>query len=190
MFAVKQMFSIMEMAMKERAMFRERMLMKQKFIEETRLTQLSLVQAQLKAGLITAVEAGLTINSINLHAAKNLTEANMSLGTFMSQLGPLGIAAFALSIGGVIASIVSAKRKGQAEIASLSDAPVKLGGSSGQSASKPSAPDFNVVGASVQSQLAQAIGSSEREPLRAYVVSSDVTSAQEMDRKVIEGASI
>jgi len=190
MFAVKQMFSIMEMAMKERAMFRERMLMKQKFIEETRLTQLSIIQEQLKAGLISGVQAQIAINGVNLKAAENMAGANMSLGSFMANLGPLGIAAFALSIGGVIASIVSAKRKGQAEIASLSDAPVNLGGSSGQSASKPAVPDFNVVGASGQNQLAEAIGASNNEPLRAYVVSSDVTSAQEMDRKIVEGASI
>lgn len=52
------------------------------------------------------------------------------------------------------------------------------------------APAFNVVGASQTNQLAQAIAMSEQEPLKAYVVASDVTSAQELDRKIIEGASI
>jgi hypothetical protein len=49
---------------------------------------------------------------------------------------------------------------------------------------------FNVVGASAQTQIAEAIAAIEEKPIKAYVVSSDVTSAQEMDRKVIEGASI
>jgi len=49
---------------------------------------------------------------------------------------------------------------------------------------------FNVVGASQQTQIAEAIAAIEEKPIKAYVVSSDVTSAQEMDRKVIEGASI
>ena len=113
----------------------------------------------------------------------------MSIGEFMSQLGPLGIAAFALSIGGVLASIFSAKRKANAEIAGLSDAPVSVGGGGGAAAA-PAAPSFNVVGASAQNQLAAAIAGQQSEPVRAYVVSSDVSTAQELDRKIVEGASI
>ena len=52
------------------------------------------------------------------------------------------------------------------------------------------APAFNVVGASETNQLASAIGEQEQTPTRAYVVSSDVTSAQELDRNIVEGASI
>ena len=39
-------------------------------------------------------------------------------------------------------------------------------------------------------QLADAIGGQTQTPTRAYVVSSDVTSAQELDRNIVEGASI
>ena len=51
-------------------------------------------------------------------------------------------------------------------------------------------PAFNVVGASGTSQLADAIGGQSQQPTRAYVVSNDVTSAQSMDRNIIDGASI
>ena len=51
-------------------------------------------------------------------------------------------------------------------------------------------PAFNVVGQSGETQLADAIGSQTQRPSRAYVVSNDVTTAQEMDRNIIEGASI
>ena len=51
-------------------------------------------------------------------------------------------------------------------------------------------PAFNVVGASGETQLADAIGGQTQRPARAYVVSNDVTTAQEMDRNIIEGASI
>ena len=62
---------------------------------------------------------------------------------------------------------------------------------SGGSLSVPSAPPaFNVVGASDTSQLADAIGGQSQQPTRAYVVSADVTTSQEMDRNTIEGASI
>ena len=51
-------------------------------------------------------------------------------------------------------------------------------------------PAFNVVGQSGETQLADAIGGQTQRPSRAYVVSNDVTTAQEMDRNIIEGASI
>ena len=61
------------------------------------------------------------------------------------------------------------------------------GGGGGASVSPPS---FNVVGASGTSQLADAIATQTNEPQRAYVVSGDVTTAQEMERNTISGASI
>ena len=51
-------------------------------------------------------------------------------------------------------------------------------------------PAFNVVGASGTNQLASAIGNQSQQPTRAYVVSKDVTTSQEMDRNIINGASI
>jgi len=70
----------------------------------------------------------------------------------------------------------------------------------GGSASKPSvggneptpsqSPAFNIVGSSDSNQLADAIAGQSQQPVRAFVVSNDVTSAQELDRNIIEGASI
>ena len=67
------------------------------------------------------------------------------------------------------------------------------GGSTPSGASTPSAsqpPAFNIVGASGTNQLAEAIGDSEKQPVKAFVVSNDVTTAQSMDRNIVEGASI
>ena len=65
------------------------------------------------------------------------------------------------------------------------------GGGGGASApSISSAPAFNVVGAAPENQLAQAIGEKESKPQRAYIVASDVTSQQALDRNIIESASI
>ena len=74
-------------------------------------------------------------------------------------------------------------------------APSFARGGGGSSASAPTTtpslpPAFNVVGASGTNQLADAIGSQSQEPVKAYVVSGDVTSAQSMDRNIVEGASI
>jgi len=51
-------------------------------------------------------------------------------------------------------------------------------------------PAFNVVGASATNQLAGAIGGQAQQPVKAYVVSNDVTTAQELDRNIVEGASL
>ena len=54
----------------------------------------------------------------------------------------------------------------------------------------PSPPSFNVVGASETNQLADVIGTAEQQPVRAYVTSNDVTTAQTLDRNIVDGASI
>lgn len=62
--------------------------------------------------------------------------------------------------------------------------------SQGGGAASGASATFNVVGASLQTQIAEAIAASENKPVKAYVVSSEVTSAQELDRRIVEGASI
>jgi hypothetical protein len=52
------------------------------------------------------------------------------------------------------------------------------------------APDFNVVGVGGTNQLADAISGQQAKPQRAYVVSNDVTTAQGLDRNIVESASI
>ena len=51
-------------------------------------------------------------------------------------------------------------------------------------------PAFNIVGQSGTNQLASAIGGQSQQPIQAFVVSSEVSTAQELDRNIIEDASI
>jgi hypothetical protein len=62
--------------------------------------------------------------------------------------------------------------------------------SSGGSAAGSVVPNFNVVGASATNQLAQTIGNKEQQPIKAYVVSNDVTTAQGLDRNIIQSATL
>jgi chromosome segregation ATPase len=66
------------------------------------------------------------------------------------------------------------------------------GGSSSVSVPTPTvqAPSFNIVGSSETNQLAEAIGSQSQQPVKAYVVSGDVTTAQSLDRNIVESASL
>lgn len=70
------------------------------------------------------------------------------------------------------------------------------GGGGGASGGRPSAPTqstppaFNVVGGSTANQLGDVIAESTKKPVKAYVTSNDVTSAQSLDRNIIEEATI
>ena len=63
-------------------------------------------------------------------------------------------------------------------------------GGGGAASVSVAAPDFNVVGQGAGSQLAGVVGARFGEPIKAYVLSADVTSAQEMDRKIDSTATI
>ena len=70
-----------------------------------------------------------------------------------------------------------------------------VGGASATAPNVPSAPAsappaFNVVGESPENQLAQTIEGRQQEPIKAFVVSNEVSNAQALDRNIIEQASI
>ncbi len=52
------------------------------------------------------------------------------------------------------------------------------------------APSFNIVGATETSQLAEAVGSQTQQPVQAYVVANDVTTAQSLENNIVEGATL
>lgn len=100
---------------------------------------------------------------------------------------PFGSIQKAVSAAGILAS-------GLKTVKQIASTPIPGGGGgnmgSARGASAPQAPAFNVVGASPENQLASALGDQQNQPVRAYVVSDEVTNAQAMDRKIIKGASI
>ena len=63
------------------------------------------------------------------------------------------------------------------------------GGTSGGGARTIEAPDFNVVGASQTSQLAQTVATQEAKPVKAFVVGKDISTQQELDRNITNTAS-
>jgi hypothetical protein len=140
-------------------------------------------------------QAKATLQELGLIAAKSVADTASGAAS-TAKIGfpqniPLLIA-FAGQAAGIISSIKSAvgAAKGQASAMGAS-------GGSGGSISAPSipmiaaqAPDFNVVGASGTNQLAQAINGQDKQPIKAYVVSNDVTNAQSLERNIVEGASI
>ena len=101
--------------------------------------------------------------------------------------GPFAAYAYPLFYAQQIISVLSAIKKAK-EIMKK----VKGGGGGGAEVASPPAaiqpPDFNVVGQGAGNQIADVI--SNQQPIQAFVVSNDVTTAQELDRNIITGASL
>lgn len=147
--------------------------------EEIMTTKLYVAEQMLIAK--TAVLKGeATARELAIDTAAATAKAKMSIGAFTAALGPLGTAAFALTIGGIIASILAARKQAQSALSALG-APSAGGGGGGLGVE---APDFNVVGASPESQLAQSVSRQQTQPLRAFVVNKDIKNAEELDRTI------
>ena len=97
--------------------------------------------------------------------------------------------AYAAQAVGVISAVKQAVGKTK-QVAS------SVGGGAGISANiqapsvSTSAPSFNIVGSDPQTQLAEAIGQQEQKPVKAFVVAGDVSTAQSLDRNIIQESSL
>ena len=131
-------------------------------------------------------QAKATLQELGLIAAKSVADtaagAASTAKVGFPQNVPLLIA-FAGQAAGIISSIKSA-------VGAAKGAASSMGASGGGSISAPQAPSFNVVGAAPENQLAQTIGNQQEKPIKAFVVSNEVTNAQALERNIVEGASI
>ena len=147
-------------------------------IEATSTAQKQILMAQLTAA--EAVNAG---KSLAIEGAVQTGKASMSLGTFMAALGPIGTAAFGVAIVGVIASIIAARRAAKRQIGELgvSSDVGNLGSvvaTGGSSAPPPPPQDLVPTGISAEDVFNQ------QAPVRAYVLTGDVNSAEEAAAKL------
>ena len=121
-----------------------------------------------------------------LNAAESTGEVAKGTAKATATLNPFIIASYAASAVGVIASIASAFSKSKSAAADVGVA------SSAATVSAPKAPSFNLIGnaSAGENKIASAIETRNNVPLKAYVVSGEVSSAQELDRNVENTASI
>ncbi len=64
------------------------------------------------------------------------------------------------------------------------------GGGIAGGGSVPQAPSFNIVGANPENQLAQTLADATQKPVKAFVVAGDVSTAQGLDRNIIQESSL
>jgi hypothetical protein len=156
--------------------------------EETALGKALFIAKQALLVKEQIMEAKATLSRITMRSA----EAGVDLAKGTAATAKVGfpqniplLIAFAAQAAGIFMAIKSA-------VGAAKSATASVGGGGGGAAapSRPAPPSFNIVGAAPESQLAQTIGEREEKPVKAYVVSNDVTTAQSLDRNIIESASI
>ena len=91
--------------------------------------------------------------------------------------------AYGLQAAGIVMSMKQA-------FGAARNAAASAGGGGGVSAPPSRTPAFNIVGSSPTNQIAEALNGQNQRPIKAFVTSSDVSSAQSLDRNIIETAKI
>ena len=154
-------------------------------IEQDKKALASIVQLAGEGSAIGKAAAVAQVTTAGIEGVQNAYKtAQASPITALFPAYPVIQAGLAAAFAGVQLKSILATRK-----------PSLSGGGGGGSASSPRVPKstppaFNVVGASETNQLAQSIGQDEKQPVKAYVVSNDVSNAQALDRNIVENASI
>ena len=160
--------------------------------QESALGKAAFIAKQLLAGKEMLMEAKNTLGKINLKAAESSVDTTAGAAKTASIGFPqnipflIGYAAQAVGIIGAIKSAVSAA-KGTIGASGAGGSTPTIQTPRGASAASPS---FNIVGQGGTNQLAESIGSQEKQPIKAYVVSGDVTTAQSLERNIVSSASI
>jgi hypothetical protein len=158
---------------------------------------------------IIAIQKGLAIADVIVGASKSIAAATASAAptalnppflapgvvnpsfAINAKLAAKSILLTKLTAGTSIASILAAGI-GQAASITSGGGGGGAGGDSGGGGggAGTNAPQFNVVGATGVNQLAGAIGNREAAPVQAYVVANNVTTAQSLDRNIIQSATL
>jgi len=100
------------------------------------------------------------------------------------------VAINSISAGLGIAGSIAATAKGLSALGGGSAGSKPNTPSGGSGGAAPAPPSFNVVGASETSVLADTVAEQTNEPVQAYVVSNDVTTAQSLENNIVEGATL
>ena len=132
-----------------------------------------------------AVGVGKTI--INTQAANAAATAKYAAIPGGLALAAAERAANNISAGIGIASSVLATKKALSQL--KQGGSVDGGGASSSGGQSASAPSFNLVQGTGTNQIAEGLQGSN-EPIKAFVVSDDVTTSQSLDRNIIDNASI
>ena len=135
----------------------------------------------------TVVKAGLNAAEASTEVAKGGAKAAAAAPP---PLNVPFILSFAATAVGIVAAMKSAVKSAKTAASKAGGGGSSIGDIQAPKPSTSAAPTFNVVGASGTNQLAETIAGKQNSPLKAFVVSKEVSTAQEMDRNIVQSASI
>ena len=135
------------------------------------------------------------ISEKNFKAQKAVSIANSIMATYEAANNalkdiptPFNFAAMAAVI---TAGLINVKSIAEQQfVPSAISVPSVSGAGSSQAPIQIQAPNFNVVGASNQNQLAEAINAKLDKPIEAFVVSKNIKTALELDRNKVQSAGL
>ena len=147
---------------------------------------------------ILIAKQGLALKEMVMEAKKTITFGKLAVAKSVvagaegtAQTAKVGfpqnvplLISYAAQLAGIIGAVKSATKKSDSIASSFG------GGSGGGAAATTTPPQFNIVGASDTSQLAEAVAGQEQQPVQAYVVANDVTTAQSLENNIVEGATL
>ena len=128
-----------------------------------------------------------------LAIASTLIQTYQSAQSSYASLAGIPVVGPALGVAAAGAAVFA----GMKQIQNIKKTKVPKGGGGGGASvggasvgAAPAPPSFNVVGASETSVLADTVAEQTNEPVQAYVVSNDITTAQSLENNIVEGATI
>ena len=160
-----------------------------KILIDTKTAQTKIQNAQSVSGSIGQLA---TLAGESTVAGKALGVASATIDTYVGANKAIAKGGFAGTLQAI--AIIATGLANVKNIISTKIPQTKVGTSTstsgGSTVAAPQVPNFNIVGATETSQLAEAIGDQTQQPVQAYVVANDVTTAQSLNNNIVEGASI
>ena len=131
----------------------------------------------------SAIAKGVAVAQATMNTFQGVTAALSATSTIPEPMGGILKAANAVGVG--VSGLLNVKKI-------LATKPVSTTAPSGGATPPPApqAPAFDLVNGSGSNQIAESVANAGKTPIKAYVVSGDMSTAQEQDRNVIEDSTI
>jgi hypothetical protein len=152
------------------------------------------------AKTLLIVEKGLAIAQVISTASKAIAQAKANLAATPAVIGLVPNPAYVVQAAATAKGILSTKIAAATSVATIAAQAIQglgggggggsAGGLGGGGATESQPPSFNIVGQSETNQLAEAVAGQEQQPVQAYVVANDVTTAQSLENNIVEGATL
>jgi hypothetical protein len=155
--------------------------------EQLSYKQMQIDEAEAQAKLAVAnqvAEAIIAIAGEQSAVGKAVAVAMATINTYEAVTAALGAKPYGPWN---IAQAAATAAMGFVQVRKILQTEIPAGGGQGANVQ---APDFNVVGASPESQLAQSVSAQQMKPIKAFVVGKEITNQQEFDRNIITTSAL